>query len=142
MRRVESQSAAQAPGTVAKRGRGAKPGGREARLEFRLTRAARERIERAALASGQSLSEFAASTLAREAEAVLQRHHERALSKRDWERFTQALLQPPAPTSALQAAARAYAEAAQAEGDATVVDEAAWSQGLASADANLLHDPH
>lgn len=141
MRRVELQSTAQVPGTAAKRGRAAKPGGREARLEFRLTRAVRERIERAALASGQSLSEFAASTLAREAEAVLEKQHARLLSERDWERFSQALLHPPAPTPALQLAARAYQEAARIEGEAIVVDGAAWKQSLAS-DPDLLHDPH
>lgn len=141
MRRVESQSAVQLPGAVTKKGRAVKPGAREARLEFRLTRAARERIERAALASGQSLSEFAASTLAREAEAVLEKQHALALSERDWERFSQALLQPPAPTQALQTAARAYQEAARIEGEASIVDSAAWSRSLAS-DPDLLNDPH
>lgn len=142
MRQSESQGTAQAAGASGRKGRAARPGGREARLEFRLTGALRERIEKAALAQGQSLSEFAASTLAREAEAVLQRHHERALSERDWERFHQALLHPPTPTPALQLVAGAYREAARVEGSFTVVDGAAWKESLAAADPNLLHDPH
>lgn len=144
MRRAEAQNKAQAvakpTGGTTKR-RSVQPGGREARLEFRLTRATRERIEKAALASGQSLSEFATSALAREADAVLQRHHERALSERDWERFSEMLLRPPSPTAALQAAAQAYGQAAQAEGDATTVDAQAWRESL-GADLDLLHDPH
>ncbi len=141
MRRAESQGATPASGAPVQSERRSRLGGREARLEFRLTRAARERIERAALASGQSLSEFAASTLAREAEAVLQQQHTLSLSQRDWERFSQALLQPPAPNQALQTAARAYREAAHVEGEASIVDSEAWSRSLAL-DPDHSHDPH
>ncbi len=143
---IQTPGATQAAGASGRKGRAAgataRPGGREARLEFRLTGALRERIEKAALAQGQSLSEFAASTLAREAEEVLQRHHERALSERDWEHFCQALLHPPAPTPALQTAASTYREAVRVEGDSTVVDGEAWKESLAAADPKLLHDPH
>jgi len=114
---------------------------RDARLEFRLPRAVHERIEKAALANGQSLSEFAASTLAREAEAVLQQHHTLALSERDWKHFSELLLHPPLPTPTLQAAAGAYLQRTQAAGDASVVDAQAWSQGVA-AHPELMHDPH
>lgn len=141
MRRVALQGTAQVHEAAATKERGAKAGGREARLEFRLTRAARERIEKAALVAGQSLSEFASSVLAREAEAVLEKQHTLLLSERDWERFSQALLHPPAPTPALQLAARAYQEATHAEAETIVVDSVAWKQSLGS-DPNLLHDPH
>ena len=144
MRRAEAQAKAQVAakptGSTRKR-RSVKSGAREARLEFRLTRATRERIEKAALASGQSLSEFATAALAREADEVLQRHHERGLSERDWERFSKMLLHPPSPTPALRTAARAYTQAAQAAGDATTADAEAWEESLGS-DPNLLNDPH
>lgn len=114
---------------------------RDARLEFRLPRAMRERIEKAALANGQSLSEFAALTLSREAEAVLQQQHTLALSERDWKRFNELLLHAPAPSPALQAAAEAYLQSTQAQGDISSVDSQAWSEAVA-ARPELMHDPH
>ncbi len=45
-----------------------------ARIELRLHREQKERIEKAALLSGQSVSDFVTSTMLRQADAVLERH--------------------------------------------------------------------
>ena len=47
----------------------------DARMNFRLSKAVKERIERAASITGQSLSDFAASALARNADEILERHN-------------------------------------------------------------------
>ena len=62
-------------------------GRHNARLDFRLSLETKQKSEEAALATGQSLSDFAASTLAREADEVLQRRQMTVLSQRDWELF-------------------------------------------------------
>ena len=113
-------------------GRGSK---REARLEFRLSREAKERIEKAALVSGQSVSDFAASTLLREAGAVLASHHATVLSERDWELFSDLLQSPPAPNRALEAAAARFRQNAHAEDGVTILDDNALKGCFAD-------DPH
>ncbi len=82
---------------------GRKPGRTHtARLDFRLPPAARDKIEKAALLSGQSLSDFAASILVREAEALLEKQQNLLLSQRAWEQFSSLLRHPSAPTAAAQ----------------------------------------
>lgn len=108
---------------------------REARLEFRLSREAKERIEKAALASGQSVSDFAASTLLREAGTVLASHHVTVLSERDWNTFSELLQNPPAPNHALKAAAARYQQHAQHQDETTVFNDAVLQGDFAD-------DPH
>lgn len=95
---------------------------RAARLEFRLSREAKEKIEKAALASGQSVSDFAASTLLREAGEVLANHNVNTLSDRDRDIFLQLLDNPPAPSPALAQAAADYQRRAQVVGKQTRLD--------------------
>lgn len=85
-----------------------KSSAREARLEFRLTRQARERIEKAAILNGQTMSDFASSTLLRRADEVLDSHAERTLSQGEWERFVALLENPSKPNHALKSAAARY----------------------------------
>lgn len=108
---------------------------REARLEFRLSREAKERIEKAAVASGQSVSDFAASTLLREAGTVLASHQVTALSERDWNTFSELLQNPPAPNPTLEAAAARYEKHVQHQGETTVFDDDALQSDFAD-------DPH
>ncbi len=114
------QTKAQAK-TPQKRGR--KPTGQhDARLDFRLSSAAKAKIEQAALASGQSLSDFAASTLVREAEQVLERSAATILSERDWELFVALMQNPPQPGQPLKQFVEAYQTHTHTTGEVTVVD--------------------
>lgn len=94
----------------------------EARLEFRLSREAKQKIEKAALVNGQSVSDFAASTLLREAGDVLASHNVTVLSERDWELFTALLDNPPAPSQALVKAAADYKRRTRVVGNQTYID--------------------
>lgn len=79
-----------------------------ARLDFRLPDEAKMRIERAALVSGQSLSDFAASTLVREANEVLAAYETTTLSDRDRDVFLALLDAEDGPNEALQSAFARY----------------------------------
>lgn len=79
-----------------------------ARLDFRLTAEVKLLIEQAAAAKGQTVSDFAVSTLVRSAEEVLERIERRKLSDRDRDRFLELLEQDDEPTPTLKKAARAY----------------------------------
>ncbi len=97
--------------------RGRRPGKTHtARLDFRLPPEARDKIEKAAYFSGQNLSEFAASVLVREAEAIIEKQHKRTLSERDWQLFVDLLANPPEPNEALKLAAERY-KRGRIEGD-------------------------
>lgn len=103
-------TAASQPQTSPKRP-GRKPGRTHtARVDFRLPPAAHEKIKKAALLNGQSLSEFAASVLVREADALLARQQTVELSERDWAQFSALMRNPPAPTAAATRQAQRYAD--------------------------------
>jgi uncharacterized protein (DUF1778 family) len=81
----------------------------DARLNFRLPADIKTVIEQAAAATGQSVSDFAVSTLARVAREVVQEHQVTELTNRDRDRFL-ALLDDRhiKPTAALKRAAARY----------------------------------
>jgi uncharacterized protein (DUF1778 family) len=81
----------------------------EARLNFRLPIELKQTIEEAAARLGQSVSDFAVSTLVRSARDVITQERITTLSQRDWEAFS-ALLEREdlRPNGALRAAARKY----------------------------------
>ena len=78
------------------------------RLDVPVPEPAKEIIERAAEANGQTVGEFAAAALVERAEAVLRGAVARPLSETDARRFLDLLDSPPAPNDALQAAARRF----------------------------------
>jgi uncharacterized protein (DUF1778 family) len=81
----------------------------DARLNFRLSGELKRLIEQAATQSGQSVSEFALSTLVRSAHDVIQQHDRTALSNRDRDIFVAMLDNVEAqPNEALAAAAETY----------------------------------
>lgn len=84
------------------------PSKTSARLDFRLNVDAKLLIEQAAAAKGQTVSDFAVSTLVRSAEEVLERLERRKLSNRDRDRFLELLDRSDEPNAALKKAARAY----------------------------------
>ena len=81
----------------------------DARINVRLSSDLKQTIEEAAAALGQTVSEFAISTVVREARQVLQDAQITRLSNRDRDRFLQALdAVDDKPNAALKAAARRY----------------------------------
>ena len=78
-----------------------------AHLQIPMLRPARELIERAAQAAGQSVDEFAAGAVIEKAEEVLGRAPVRCLSAVDANRFLE-LLDATVPNDALLAAARRF----------------------------------
>lgn len=81
----------------------------EARINVRLSKELKQTIEEAASALGQTVTEFAISTVVREARQVLQDVQTTRLSNRDRDNFLKALDSVDAkPNAALKAAARRY----------------------------------
>ena len=67
------------------------------RLNFRLPIELKERIEKAAILSGVTVTDFAINTLAHTADEVLEKHQTRTLSNRDRDIFLEMLENPPPP---------------------------------------------
>jgi uncharacterized protein (DUF1778 family) len=80
----------------------------DARLNFRLASDLKRTIEEAAALTGQTVSEFAVSTLVRNARKVIDERRRMELSRRDRELFVKLLDQEAKPNKALVAAARKY----------------------------------
>ena len=81
----------------------------DARINVRLPSELKQTIEEAASALGQTVSEFAISTVVREARQVLHNVQITRLSNCDRDRFLEALDAAHAkPNTALKAAARRY----------------------------------
>jgi uncharacterized protein (DUF1778 family) len=78
-----------------------------ARLHFRLPSEAKEKIERAAVASGLSVTDFAVHALVNTADEVLERQQTRRLSDRDRDVFLALLDADDDPNEALKSAFRA-----------------------------------
>jgi uncharacterized protein (DUF1778 family) len=79
----------------------------DARLGFRLNSQAKELIERAALLNGQSLSDFATSTLLEKARQIVQAEATRTLTERDAMTFL-VMLDDDRPNKSLRKAAGRY----------------------------------
>src|SRR5438309_10785846 len=79
------------------------------RLNFRLAQPLKEVIEEAAAATGQTVSEFAVSTLVQAARQIVEQRDVTELTNRDRDRFL-ALLDDPSqkPNQALRGAAARY----------------------------------
>jgi uncharacterized protein (DUF1778 family) len=77
-------------------------------LDVPVHGSAKDIIERAAQAAGQTVGEFAAAALVEKAEEILRGPVVRPLSEADARRFLDLLDHPPAPNDALKAAARRF----------------------------------
>ncbi len=84
------------------------------RIEFRLPAHVKKIIEQAAAHTGQSLTDFAVSTLLPKAEALIQQQERTILTRRDRELFLR-MLDETSPNQALQDAAESYKKQAGAE---------------------------
>ena len=82
---------------------------REARINFRLSNELKQTIEDAAAEMGQSVSDFAVSTLVQTARRILHDQQVTRLSDRDRQRFVSILDDSASkPNDALLAAAKRY----------------------------------
>ena len=82
--------------------------GELARIHFRLPQEVKEVIERAALAAGLTVTDFAISALLQSAHETLERQAQRRLSDRDRDFFLKMLDEDVKPNEALKQAARRY----------------------------------
>jgi len=80
----------------------------DSRLDFRLSKNDKAVIEQAAAISGQTVTDFAVSTLLREAREVIEHHHVTRLSDRDRDIFLALLDSDSEPNEALVRAAEEY----------------------------------
>lgn len=81
-----------------------------ARLNFRLPSEAKEKIKRAAIAEGLTITDFAVHALINIADEVLERHYTRRLSDRDRDIFLALLDADDEPNEALKSAFQAHRE--------------------------------
>ena len=83
--------------------------GNDARLNFRLPSELKQLIEQAAAHTGQTVSDFAVSTLVQNARRVIEEYDRTELTRRDWDAFVDLLDNAKAsPNRSLVAAARKY----------------------------------
>ncbi|WP_066375608.1 type II toxin-antitoxin system TacA family antitoxin [Anabaena sp. CA = ATCC 33047] len=78
------------------------------RLEARITKEQKELFQRAADIQGRTLTDFVISSVLKAANEVIQENEMMVLSRQDQEVFVEALLNPPAPSEKLRAAAQRY----------------------------------
>jgi len=78
------------------------------RLNFRLPVELKEKIERAAIVSGVTVTDFAINALANSAENVLEKHQNRVLSDRDRDIFLAMLDSDREPNEELKKLAEEY----------------------------------
>lgn len=71
------------------------------RLELRLTRDQKVRIEQAAALSGRTVTDFSVSVLAREADEAIRSERELHLSQESWDAFNEILDRPAKPVGGL-----------------------------------------
>jgi uncharacterized protein (DUF1778 family) len=80
----------------------------EDRIDARLPAETKQLIERAAVITGVTLSDFVISKAYEAAAAIVREHNTWVLSRRESKAFVEALLSPPEPNKALRAAAARY----------------------------------
>lgn len=85
-----------------------KKSARAARLDVRLNPQAKERIEKAAMVSHQTVTNFVVTSLLRASDAALQRHQTMRLTNRDRDLFLSALDGNVRPNRALRKAAEKF----------------------------------
>jgi uncharacterized protein (DUF1778 family) len=85
---------------------------RTERTEARLLPEQKERIERAARIKGLSLSDFIVQHADEAAIRTIQLHTSWTLGEKDRDQFVHALLNPPAPSARMKAAAKRYKDRA------------------------------
>jgi uncharacterized protein (DUF1778 family) len=77
---------------------------RPERISLRLGRDAKRRLECAAAYSDKTLTDFVIDAALQKADAIVRRHEVITLTKAEWERFQDILLDPPEPNRRLKKA--------------------------------------
>ena len=77
---------------------------KQERMHIRLDARSKHKLERAALYSHKSLSEFVLTRALNAADEVIREHETITLDAGDWGRFLDALEKPPAPNERLREA--------------------------------------
>lgn len=81
---------------------------RQDRISLRLSPQSKRKLERAAAHADKTVTDFVLDSALRSADAVLRDREAITLSAAEWERFSDALINPPAPNAALKKAFRAH----------------------------------
>ncbi len=81
---------------------------KQARLALRLSEDHKQRIERAAAMTGQTLNSFVSTEIVRRADEILEKEEVRRLSNRDRDIFLALLDADPEPTEAAKEAAARF----------------------------------
>jgi uncharacterized protein (DUF1778 family) len=81
---------------------------RDEKLQIRVDKATKLKIEQAASYTQKTLSDFVLENVVPVAERVIEEHTTIKLSPRDWAKLMTALENPPEPNDALQKAAERY----------------------------------
>jgi uncharacterized protein (DUF1778 family) len=79
-----------------------------ARLESRVTPEVKELVQRAADLEGRTVTDFVTTSALEAAYRVIEQHQVLRLNREDSAAFVEAVLHPPEPNEALQAAAQRY----------------------------------
>ena len=80
------------------------------RISLRLGRDAKRKLERAAAYSDKTLTNFVIDVALQRADAIVRQHEVITLTRAEWERFQEMLLDPPEPNKRLK---KAFAEHAR-----------------------------
>lgn len=80
------------------------------RMHLRLDARTKRKLERAAAYTETSVSDFVLANAVAAAERVIGAREKITLSPADWDRFYDALIDPPKPTEKLKKAVRRYRE--------------------------------
>jgi len=83
------------------------------RLQIRLDQQAKAVLERAAGYSRKTVSQFVLESSLERADQVIHDKELITLSPNDWQRFQDALIEPPAPNAALRKAYASYLKASK-----------------------------
>ncbi|MEW6737098.1 MAG: DUF1778 domain-containing protein [Acidobacteriota bacterium] len=81
---------------------------RNAKLQIRVDKSTKSKIEQAASYANKTLSDFVIENIVPVAERVIDEHTTIKLSARDWDKLMAALENPPEPNAALKKAAQRY----------------------------------
>ena len=78
------------------------------RVQIRIDPVAKHMLERAAALAKTTVSAFVVNSALEAADRLISKHERLAISQRDWNRFFDALVDPPEPNAALRRAFAAH----------------------------------
>ena len=79
------------------------------RISLRIGREAKRKLERAAAYSDKTLTDFVIDVALQRADAIMRKNEVVTLTRAEWDRFQELLLNPPEPNSRLKKALAEHA---------------------------------